>query len=331
VQRRRHSADRPHLVAEAKPRKGSVRLRRRISPEHRLRRRSNKARHMDRRLRKVDRSVLRRRKPKEWAASVDRPNQEWVVVVATVVRRQRNIVSKATRSRLGKAIAPWVTRWLSIKCSRATRTELPPVVAARSKRRRSRLRSVLRLRKAVSVVLRLRRPVPKDQADLVAPLQGEGLPFSKPTMQITPAEARRISRRSSNHRLRRSLTQINNTAKIKPQLEVLVARRLRKVALVELRLRKAASEDLLRVSNRRRNSAEDFPPRGEGVHRRRMVDLHSLPHNNPCRECLQLLANQWWAARRRSIRIRRAASSARFSSRTKTIRREISGRCWVVA
>lgn len=315
MQRRRHSADRPHLVVEAKPRKGSVRLRRPISREPR-RRHNNKVRRTDRLLRKVGRSV-RLRQPRQWAGSVDHLQEE----VGTVARRLRNIVSKATRSRLGKAIAPWVIPSLSIKCSRVTLTELPPVVAARSKRRRSRPRSVLRRRKVVSVDRLLLRPALREVWVLEPPPQGEGHRCSKRTTPITRAEARRISRRSNNRRRPRSLIRINNTGKIKLQCQVvLVARRRRIKALA----------DRLRVSSRRRNLAEDFPPPGEGVRRRRTVDLRSLPPSKPHQGCSPPLLHPWGPLRR-SIRIRRAACFARFFSRTKTIRREISGRCSVVA
>jgi hypothetical protein len=103
-----------------------------------------------------------------------------------------------------------------------------------------------------------------------------------------------------------------------------------KVVLVGLRLRKADSADRpikasvarRRFSNRRRNTAEGFHPQGEGVRRRRTVDsLSRLPNNN----------KRPSVALRRSIRTRRIASCVRSCSRTKIIRREISGRCSVVA
>ncbi len=234
--------------------------------------------------------------------------------------RPRNIVSRATKFCRAKATARWATRSPSIKCSRAMRTVRPPVARARSRLRRSLRRSVhRRLRLAdpvVSVVRRFRPPAASE-----APPQGEGDRCSRRTTPTTRVEARRrFRRRNSNNRRLRSVIRISNTAKIKAKCRVDSLRRL-KVASVDRRPIKG-SADLRRFSNRRRNTEEGSHPRGEGVHRRRTADSRSLLHNSNRRLS---------AALRRSIRIPRIACSAHFSSRTKIIRRVISGRCSAVA
>ncbi len=325
MQRRRHSADRPHLAeVEAKRRKVLARRRRRISPADR---RNNRARRTDRRLPQADPSAHRRPR-RAWADSVDRQARQ---LAATVVRRPRNIANKVTRFRLAKVTARWVTRSPSIKCSRATPTELRPVVAAeaRSKPRLNLPPSVRRRLKAVSVG-RLRRQVVAWVSE--APPQGEGHPSSKRTTPTTRAEALPTSRRSNNRRLKdqaRSVIKVNNMAKIKV---VSAVRHLPKEGSVDLRRRHKALVDLHQVCSRlaeARSSVEDFPPRGEGPRRRRTVDSRSRPRRNPCRACLRRPESS--VARPRSIPIPRTACYARSCSRIKTIRKEISGRCSVVA